>query len=54
MIESGHHVALNPRGPEAAAEAALYEAVYAYPNRPAVRFDVSAGSMPDTDRRQLG
>jgi hypothetical protein len=31
-----------PRGPEAA-EAAVYEAVYAYPNRPAVRFDVSAG-----------
>jgi hypothetical protein len=40
--ESGHRVALNPRAPEAA-EAALYEAVYGYPNRPAVRFDVSAG-----------
>jgi hypothetical protein len=35
--------ALNPRDPEAAAEAAVCEAVYAYPNRPAVRFDVSAG-----------
>ena len=43
IIESGHHVALNPRAPEAAAEAAVYEAVYTYPNRPAVRFDVSAG-----------
>jgi hypothetical protein len=42
--ESGHHVALNPRAPKAAAEAAVYEAVYAYPNRPAVRFDVSAVS----------
>jgi hypothetical protein len=27
IIESGHHVALNPRAPEAAAEAAVYEAV---------------------------
>jgi hypothetical protein len=27
MIESGHHVALNPRGPEAAAEGAVHEAV---------------------------
>jgi hypothetical protein len=26
IIESGHHVALNPRAPEAAAEAAVYEA----------------------------
>jgi hypothetical protein len=43
IIESGHHVALNPRAPEAAAEAAVYEAVYAYPNGPAVRFDVSVG-----------
>ena len=25
------------------AEAAVHEAVYAYPNRPAVRFDVSTG-----------
>jgi hypothetical protein len=32
-----HHVALNPRAPEAAAEAAAYEAVYAYPNRPGKR-----------------
>jgi hypothetical protein len=32
----------NPRAPEAAAEAAVYEAVYGYPNRPAVHFDVSA------------
>jgi hypothetical protein len=30
IIESGHHVALNPSAPEAAAEAAVHEAIYAY------------------------
>jgi hypothetical protein len=33
IIESGHHVVLNPRAPQAAAEAAAYEAVYAYCGR---------------------
>jgi hypothetical protein len=33
IIESGHQVALNARAPEAAAEAAVYEAVYAYCGR---------------------
>jgi hypothetical protein len=45
IIESGHHVALNSRAPE---EAAVYEAVYAYPRR-SVSMSVR-GSMPDTDR----
>jgi hypothetical protein len=49
------HVALNPRAPEAVRPGAVYEAVYAYPNGPAVRFDVSAGIDagygPRKDRR---
>jgi hypothetical protein len=51
--EAGHYVALNPRGPESRRRGAVYEAVYAYPDRPAIRFDVSAGNASDPRRHDV-